>query len=443
LKLQVKLALYNAISKALIIGAFGAIVPVIIQGIVYNHIDKRLSARLEKMMRMVQLGGLNEISLDQDCSFDSYNVFKEEYVSISPLGGLPKDFGNRSIENTERLIENEIVKHRVLSQAFLYDNQLYEIEIGEGLSTIDQLNVTIRQFTIRILLAVILISIFLDLGFARILLLPFNRIVNKKLKDVQHPSTFDATPVKTSTYEFAQLDRSINEMMLKIKETFQIEREFITNVSHELLTPISILQNRIENIINEPGVSNEVLSRLVDSQKTLSRLTRIVKALLYISKIENDQYNKSEEVSIRELCEEVIEELAERIEEKSIKINTSFESDFVYKPCNRSLIHTMVFNVVSNAIKYTKSDGEISLDGKMSGEAYQLTISDTGVGIPSEHIPFIFDRFKRFRPEDGMSYGLGLPIVKSIASFHKIGLHVESQPESGTDFQLLFPASVS
>ena len=80
-----------------------------------------------------------------------------------------------------------------------------------------------------ILLAVILISIFLDLGFARILLLPFNRIVNKKLKDVQHPSTFDATPVKTSTYEFAQLDRSINEMMLKIKETFQIEREFITN----------------------------------------------------------------------------------------------------------------------------------------------------------------------------------------------------------------------
>ena len=282
MKLQVKLVLYNAISKALIIGAFGVIIPIIIQGIVYNHIDKRLSARLEKMMRMVQIGGLNEISLDQDCSFDSYNVFKEEYVSISPLSGLPGDFGKRTIENTERLIENDVVKHRVLSQAFLYDNQLYEIEIGEGLSTIDQLNDTIRQFTLRILFAVILLSIFLDLGFARILLLPFNRIVNKKLKDVQHPSTFDSTPVKTNTYEFAQLDRSINDMMQKIRETFQIEREFITNVSHELLTPISILQNRIENIINEPGLSNEVLGRLVESQKTLSRLTKIVKALLYI-----------------------------------------------------------------------------------------------------------------------------------------------------------------
>ncbi|HNQ00011.1 MAG TPA: sensor histidine kinase, partial [Bacteroidia bacterium] len=275
MKLQVKLALYNAISKAIIIGAFGAIIPVIIQGIVYNHIDKRLSARLEKMMRMVQKGGLNEISLDQDCSFDSYNVFKEEYVSISPLPGLPKDFGKRTVENTERLIENEVLKHRVLSQAFLYDNQLYEIEIGEGLSTVDQLNETIKRFTIQILLAVILISIFLDLGFARVLLLPFNKIINKKLKDVQHPSSFDATPVKTSTYEFAHLDRSINEMMQKIRETFQVEREFITNVSHELLTPISILQNRIENILNEPGLSNEVMSRMVETQKTLSRLTRI------------------------------------------------------------------------------------------------------------------------------------------------------------------------
>ncbi len=439
MKLQVKLVLYNAISKALIIGAFGVIIPIIIQGIVYNHIDKRLSARLEKMMRMVQIGGLNEISLDQDCSFDSYNVFKEEYVSISPLSGLPGDFGKRTIENTERLIENDVVKHRVLSQAFLYDNQLYEIEIGEGLSTIDQLNDTIRQFTLRILFAVILLSIFLDLGFARILLLPFNRIVNKKLKDVQHPSTFDSTPVKTNTYEFAQLDRSINDMMQKIRETFQIEREFITNVSHELLTPISILQNRIENIINEPGLSNEVLSRLVESQKTLSRLTKIVKALLYISKIENDQYLKTDEISIIEICNEVTEELAERIEEKSIEVSEEWDGDFVYGPCNRSLIHTLIFNVASNSIKYSKGGGKLSIKGKPEAEYFHLCISDTGVGIPAEHLPFIFDRFKRFRPEDGLSYGLGLPIVKSIATFHKIELKVESQPDQGTQFHIYFP----
>lgn len=443
MKLQVKLALYNAISKAIIIGAFGAIIPVIIQGIVYNHIDKRLSARLEKMMRMVQKGGLNEISLDQDCSFDSYNVFKEEYVSISPLPGLPKDFGKRTVENTERLIENEVLKHRVLSQAFLYDNQLYEIEIGEGLSTVDQLNETIKRFTIQILLAVILISIFLDLGFARVLLLPFNKIINKKLKDVQHPSSFDATPVKTSTYEFAHLDRSINEMMQKIRETFQVEREFITNVSHELLTPISILQNRIENILNEPGLSNEVMSRMVETQKTLSRLTRIVKALLYISKIENDQYSKSDEISLDELSYEVTEELAERIEEKNLHVNIDFEQPFTFYPCNRSLVHTMLFNVVSNAIKYSKNDGSLTIKGNREGDMFSVSIIDSGIGIPSENIPYIFDRFKRFRPDDGMSYGLGLPIVKSIASFHKIELRVESEPDKGTHFTMLFPVQLS
>ena len=124
LKLQVKLALYNAISKALIILAIGALLPLLIERVVYNHIDKRLVARLEKTFKMVEIGGLDEISLDQDCSFDSYNIFKEEFLSISPLPKLPADYGKNNIENSERVIENERVKHRVLTRAFIYDNQI-------------------------------------------------------------------------------------------------------------------------------------------------------------------------------------------------------------------------------------------------------------------------------------------------------------------------------
>ncbi|MBL0103974.1 MAG: hypothetical protein IPP51_09610 [Bacteroidetes bacterium] len=89
MKLQVKLALYNAISKAAIILAIGAIMPVLIEKVVYDHMDKRLVARLDKTLKMVQLGGLDEITLDQDCSFDNYNIFKEEFVSISPLSSIP------------------------------------------------------------------------------------------------------------------------------------------------------------------------------------------------------------------------------------------------------------------------------------------------------------------------------------------------------------------
>ncbi|MBK6397065.1 MAG: HAMP domain-containing histidine kinase [Bacteroidetes bacterium] len=441
MKIQVKLSLYNAISKVVIILAFGAIIPILIQKVAYNHLDRRLVARLEKTMRMVAVGGLDEIALDQDCSFDSYNIFKEEFVSIAPIAVLPPDFGRYHIENAERKIDDEIIKHRVLTQAFVYDNQLYSIDIGEGLNAYDQLNVTIRKFTIWIMVAVVVISIFFDLLFARLLLRPFNKIVNEKLRDVQHPSTFDPLPVKTTTTEFSHLDKSINEMMVKIRETFETERQFIMNVSHEILTPISILKNRIENMISDPGIPDAVVERMVDSQKTLSRLTKVVRNLLYISKIENAQYVKNESADLQMIVREIFEELEELTQGKGITIVNEWKDDFVFSPCNLSLIHTMLFNLITNAIKYNCEEGKITVTGMWEGEHYVVKVYDTGDGISSNQLPYIFDRFKRFRPEDDMSYGLGLPIVKTIADFHGIKVSAESTLNQGSCFTLRFPGS--
>lgn len=440
MKIQVKLSLYNAISKVVIILVIGAIIPELIQKVAYNHLDKRLVARLEKTMRMVAVGGLDEIALDQDCSFDSYNIFKEEFVSISPLAVLPPDFGKYHIENAERKIDDEIVKHRVLTQAFVYDNQLYSIDIGEGLSAYDQLNITIRKFTIWIMIAVVVISLFFDLLFARLLLRPFNKIVNEKLRDVQHPSTFDPHPVKTTTTEFSHLDKSINEMMIKIRETFETERQFIMNVSHEILTPISILKNRIENMITDPGIPDAVVERMVDSQKTLSRLTKVVRSLLYISKIENAQYEKNESAELQVIVREIFEELEELTQGKGITVVNEWKDNFVFSPCNLSLIHTLLFNLITNAIKYNSESGKITVTGMWEGDYYCVSVADTGDGISADQLPYIFDRFKRFRPEDDMSYGLGLPIVKTIADFHGIKVTASSVVHEGSIFTLKFPA---
>lgn len=443
MKLQIKLVLYNAISKALIISALAVVIPMLIQKIVYNHLDKRLNARHEKMMRMIKIGGLNEIALDQDCSFDSYNIFKEEFVSISPLAALPNNFGTTSILNSERVVDNQLLKHRVLSQAFLYDNQLYKIEIGEGLTSAEELGNTIRNFTLKIMLAVVLLSIFVDLGFAQILLRPFYKVVNEKLKNVKHPTSVNLTPVATNTFEFAYLDRSINEMMSQIHAAFQLEREFITNVSHELLTPISILQNRVENMINDPQVPEEVVNKLAESQKTLSRLARVIKALLYISRIENEQYIKNESAELDTLVGDVLEETDVLIQDKNIHLEKSEIEPFVFSPCNKSLLHTLVFNLISNAIKYNRPNGSITVTGKNKENLYHLRITDTGIGMPADQLPHIFDRFKRLRPDDEMGFGLGLPIVRSIAEFHQIKIEASSQYGNGTTFDLYFPVSVS
>src|SRR4029079_12739182 len=129
----------------------------ILKTVVYTHIDQRLKARVSRMMLEVERGGIREIVMDQDCSFENYNIFKEEYVSIQPLKSMPVFFGKEIYLDTARILENEIIRHRVLSKSFIYDNQLYELEVGEGVHSIETLRDTFHKYTIWFLICVVLI----------------------------------------------------------------------------------------------------------------------------------------------------------------------------------------------------------------------------------------------------------------------------------------------
>ncbi len=438
MKLQVKLAIYNALSKGIIIAAFGFLMPLIVEQVVYDHIDKRLIARSDRVLKIISRGGINEIIMEQDCSFESYNILKEEFVSIVPLSNdatAPETY----ISNEVWDIGGERLNHRIIRQAFVYDNQLYQLNIGEGLSTIDQLNKIIVQFSLTLMTLFILISVFIDVGFVRLMLKPFNRIVKQKLQLPQNPASYNFDTIKTTTYEFSYLDRSINELMRKTKQAFLIEKEFIANVAHELLTPISILQNRLENMIIGNEVPMEFENKILESQKTLSRLSKIIKALLMISKIENDQYLKQDSVHLPAMIDEIVSELEELIEEKNIKIVKTTEETTEFGPCNKSLLFTMVFNLVNNAIRYNNIGGTIYIRGKNGIDNYIIEIEDSGIGIEESQLENIFDRFKRFNPKDGQGYGLGLPIVKTIADFHRIGINMVSKIMKGSTVILTLP----
>ncbi|CAN5365052.1 hypothetical protein BH11BAC2_BH11BAC2_10080 [soil metagenome] len=312
------------------------------------------------------------------------------------------------------------------------------MNIGEGISSIEELKSTIQKFSFWMMLGVVIISIFLDLGFVSLLMRPLNKIIGNKLKPVPSPSSFDFTEVPSSTFEFNRLDQRINEMMHKLRDAFQIEKEFISNVSHELQTPISIIQNRLENIIIEGNLSEDVMIRLTDSQRTLSRMSRIIKALLLISQIENDQYIKTESIKISSLINEVAEEIEDRTNQREIKLMVNVDADLEYSPCNRALLFTMFFNLINNAIKYNKEKGSIAITLSNHNDKFQVEIKDTGIGIEQNQLGTIFDRFIRLNKNSAEGFGLGLPIVKTIASFHQIEVLVASEAGVGTTFTLVF-----
>jgi two-component system, OmpR family, sensor histidine kinase ArlS len=265
-------------------------------------------------------------------------------------------------------------------------------------------------------------------------------IINTKLVNKKFPFKEHLAPIRTSTTDFKYLDQSLIDLMNKIHEAFDKEREFTSNASHELMTPVSILQNKIENLMLDNDLNEELQERVTGMMNTLNRLKKIVRSLLLISRIENDQFVKFDQVNIKALIEEVIKELEDRLEAKGIRFRLSISDDITLQRLNRDLLFQLFYNLVNNAIRYNKEQGRISItDHLVRGKSYCILIEDTGVGIPAKELPTIFDRFKKAGKMDDEGYGLGLSIVKSIAQYHEIEIEVKSEYGKGTVFNITFP----
>jgi signal transduction histidine kinase len=231
--------------------------------------------------------------------------------------------------------------------------------------------------------------------------------------------------------------------MEKIHEAFDKEREFTSNASHELMTPISILQSNVENLMMEEGVSEEMQDKISAMMRTINRLKKIVHSLLYISRIENGQFAKNDTVNVHELLTEVMEELSYRLETKSLHFTNAVSSNVKIKKINHDLFFQLIYNLINNAIRYNKENGTIFLTAQYAaGKPYLLLIKDTGIGIKEEELASIFDRFKKSDKEKGEGFGLGLSIVKSISSFLGFTIKAASELEKGTTFTISIPATM-
>ncbi|WP_205503007.1 sensor histidine kinase [Rufibacter psychrotolerans] len=435
MRLQTKLALFSAASKIVILLLLVLGLPTIVNKVALLNADLRLLQKEERMYQIIEEQGIASfITGETGDAYGSYNLFREEFISLEEISSGKVV---NSIENSLRKVENEVVNYRVLSSTFDLGGKRYLLEIGRSLATIEHNSEQLQKYALIFLAAVVLLTVFTDLAFSKILLRPLTLIV-KRLQRVEHPSAFTPKQLNTTTSDFLYLNNTINAMMGQIQEAFQKEKEFIGNVSHELLTPVSILQTRLENMLADPATPESQLEKLVDNLRTLHRLKNIIQSLLLVSRIENEQYLRNEVVDIPHLAREVAEEIRDRAEVRDISLHTDLTGDFKLLKANQSLLFTMLFNVVNNAIKYNQPQGSITVKGQPTAKGYELAVCDTGVGIPEEQLSTIFSRFKRLHAPDGESHGLGLTIVKTIANFHGIELSVQSVVGQGTTFRFQF-----
>lgn len=439
LKLSTKFSLFNALSRVAILLLLVGVLPLVMSRLALLSTDQRLAQKKEKVLRLIRRNGITAFIEGGQSSYGSYNLLKEEFISLETIVPGPKI---DVIEDSKRAVEDEVVQYRVLSYSFAQNGQNYLLEIGRSTDSIGETERNFRRYAFYILLVAVVLTTLADLAFFRYLLAPFYIIIRQRLKNSHYPPAFNFEPVATSTDDFRYLDESLREMMATIQASFTKERKFIADASHELLTPLAALQYRFDNMLADESLSEENQLRVVDSQRTVHRLRTIIKSLLMISKIENDQFTRTETVSLEALVAEVREEVEDRLEVMHLALTYVLEPDFMVTNCNRGLLFTLVFNLVSNAIKYNREGGKIYVLGRPApaGNGYVLEVRDTGQGIPKAQLPQLFHRFDKGTTSDPDSYGLGLSIARTIADVHHIDIEVNSIEGLGTSFLLTFPA---
>lgn len=215
--------------------------------------------------------------------------------------------------------------------------------------------------------------------------------------------------------EFEQLNEVFNAMDKKIKEDFERLKEYTGNTSHELQTPLAIITSKIDELLQSPNLTGEQITNLAGIMETVNRLSKINQALIFLAKLDNRMFSDEETVDLFDLIREQIELFNPMIEDKNISVDMA-STDKCEVVMNRSLAHTLIQNLVKNAIRHNYRDGYI----KIECTCKQLTIANSGkaLNIKGDEL------FQRFRKDGNhpQSIGIGLSVVKRICEMSGIDI---------------------
>jgi signal transduction histidine kinase len=247
------------------------------------------------------------------------------------------------------------------------------------------------------------------------------------------------------TGAFADMSAQIRQQIEQLTENDRLRRELVSNISHDLRTPLAAMQGYIETlIIKSPTMATEDRDRYLRiAQKHSVRLGSLIGDLFELSKLDSGSVTPSiENFSLPELVQDTAQGFALESERKAIALHVEIGEITAITKGDIGLIQRVLENLVRNAIQFTPEGGEVTISVTERPNAVAVSVSDNGPGIPAEDVTRIFDRFYRARDGEEArsdSSGLGLAIVKRILDLHESRIEVVSKPNAGTRFEFELP----
>lgn len=286
-------------------------------------------------------------------------------------------------------------------------------------------------FIAIIMLAVMLISLALSFVITKSIVKPVVEL-GQNLDNIDSFETYE---------ELQPFIDSVKQQNEKKKQLDKQKKEFTANISHELKTPLTSIAGYAELIENGMAKPEDVKPFAGTIRKQALRLVSLTEDIIQLSQLdEMDSKEAFESVELSDIAERCVQSLEMNARTKNVKLIQKCEPCRVYG--NPPLLEELVYNLIDNAIRYNKENGEVTVSTATSENKVFLTVEDTGIGIPQKYQSRIFERFFRVdksRSKETGGTGLGLAIVKHIAQTHNATINLYSVEDVGTTIQIEFP----
>ncbi len=329
---------------------------------------------------------------------------------------------------------------RVITKSVKYAVGYLTFQVGDDLNDTFLLVLSFRNVVLYIFPSVFILSIagiFIITGIA---LKPLKRF-SSKLGQITEENMSERVDAAGLDSELAPLATSFNTMLARLEGSFSRQKQFLSDASHELRTPTSIIRSYCDVTLSRERTAKEYRDTLAKVSETVNRMCDIINRILVISRLDAKTMRwEPVQVDLFAVMKDVVKLLEPAAAGKGVALNLKLEGEAVEVRGDREGLTEVLTNIVENAIKYNKPGGRVDVAVKEDAEGAVVRVADTGIGIPEGEKEKIFDRFYRVDASRGVTIGsgLGLSIVRTIVEAHGGSIEVESDGR-GSVFTVRIP----
>jgi heavy metal sensor kinase len=418
---------------------FSAAAYVMLDYSLYQNLDNSLQIRSAELIgSSVIAPQANELII----SFDSNGNLMQEFGPLIDPAGISGLVSQAASGQTPYLTAVTSTNQRVRLYATSFRVPFgYQVLIVGHLTK--EITGVLDTFKFILLIAIVSVIVLAGIGglfLAGRVLKPVEQIT-KTAQQIEGSDLSQRIDVKTDD-ELGRLASTLNEMIARLEEAFNRQRQFTADASHELRTPLAIMQAEATLALSKERTEADYRKSLETISQESTYMSSVIGKLLFLARSDagKEQLN-FEDVELKELITGLSANVEALAQDKGIKLTVDAKEDLIVNG-DKVKLRQLFINILENAVRYTPNDGNISVSLVRSELDALVTITDTGIGIPPEHLPHIFERFYRVdkarsRAEGGV--GLGLAIAKFIADAHGGKIEVESVEGKGTSFYISLP----